>query len=182
MTHQLSHSDRRIARTHQAVFQAFAQLVTTRRYDEIKIADVVTAANIGRSTFYEHYTSLDDVLVKSLNGVQNVFADALVGKPDSQALSAICDHFWEKRALGRVILRAPILQTLSNRLAELVLERLLKDDSLAKAKAVFAAYGFWALFTEWLCGRVNTSPNAFADCLQDRQFQVLIGSDSDEES
>jgi AcrR family transcriptional regulator len=48
--------DRRTARTRKAIFDAFIGLIFARRYAAIRTADVIEAAGIGRSTFYEQFS------------------------------------------------------------------------------------------------------------------------------
>ncbi|MEO6091426.1 MAG: TetR family transcriptional regulator, partial [Novosphingobium sp.] len=54
--------DRRALRTRQALHQALIQLITERDYDTISVSDIADAANVGRSTFYAHFTDKDDLL------------------------------------------------------------------------------------------------------------------------
>ena len=60
--------DRRITRTRNALIGAFNHLVLHRRQRHIRVADIVAQANVGRSTFYEHYSSADDILIAALPG------------------------------------------------------------------------------------------------------------------
>ena len=58
--------DRRIQRTRSALLQAFVSLLLEpRRYDQIKVGDIVERANVGRSTFYEHFRNKDAAAVYS---------------------------------------------------------------------------------------------------------------------
>jgi AcrR family transcriptional regulator len=50
--------DKRTQKTRQALLGAFFGLVLERRYDEIKVADILERARVGRSTFYEHFSRL----------------------------------------------------------------------------------------------------------------------------
>lgn len=54
--------DRRAMRTRQALHQALIELIGLRDYDEISVMDIAEAANVGRSTFYAHFTDKDDLL------------------------------------------------------------------------------------------------------------------------
>jgi len=54
--------DRRALRTRQALHEALIQLITERSYDDITVMDIADAANVGRSTFYAHFTDKDDLL------------------------------------------------------------------------------------------------------------------------
>jgi AcrR family transcriptional regulator len=51
--------DRRIHRTRALLQQALNSLIPKKGYEAITIKDICEAANVGRSTFYSHYTSKD---------------------------------------------------------------------------------------------------------------------------
>lgn len=54
--------DRRQQRTRQAVLEAFAALLQRKRYEKITIQEIIDAANVGRSTFYAHFATKDELL------------------------------------------------------------------------------------------------------------------------
>ncbi len=58
----LNRHDRRSQRTQQALIDALFALLAEKHYDEISIHEIVDRANVGRSTFYAHYQSKDELL------------------------------------------------------------------------------------------------------------------------
>lgn len=58
--------DRRVARTRTALYDALVRLIRNHDYDAISVEDILREANVGRSTFYAHFTSKDDLLKNSL--------------------------------------------------------------------------------------------------------------------
>jgi hypothetical protein len=48
--------DRRVRRTRRALIEAFVSLVVQNRYEQITVQDILDAADIGRSTFYAHFS------------------------------------------------------------------------------------------------------------------------------
>jgi AcrR family transcriptional regulator len=54
--------DRRTLRTRQALHQAMMRLMVEKGYDQVTVADIADTANVGRSTFYAHFTDKDDLL------------------------------------------------------------------------------------------------------------------------
>lgn len=55
--------DRRVQRTRELLKNALMQLIDEKGYDAVTIQDVVDRANVGRTTFYSHYQSKDDLLL-----------------------------------------------------------------------------------------------------------------------
>jgi AcrR family transcriptional regulator len=56
-------TDRRTARTRQALEDAFVALLREKHYDAIAIHEITDRANVGRSTFYLHYPSKLDLFL-----------------------------------------------------------------------------------------------------------------------
>lgn len=54
--------DRRTVRTHILLRQALFSLMAEREYDAITVQDILDRADIGRSTFYAHFSSKDELL------------------------------------------------------------------------------------------------------------------------
>lgn len=55
-------TDRRVQRTRDLLQKALIELIHERSYDAVTVQDVVERANVGRTTFYLHYDSKDDLL------------------------------------------------------------------------------------------------------------------------
>lgn len=53
--------DRRVAKTRRALQHAFMSLILEKGYDTVSIQDICDAADVGRSTFYSHYTGKEDL-------------------------------------------------------------------------------------------------------------------------
>jgi len=59
----MTRTDRRVQRTRELLQKALIELISERGYDAITIQDIVDHANVGRTTFYLHYNSKDDLLM-----------------------------------------------------------------------------------------------------------------------
>ncbi len=64
--------DRRVSRTRRSIDAAFVSLLKERGYEAVGVSDIVRVADVGRATFYEHYTSKDDLLRAQLRHVSRM--------------------------------------------------------------------------------------------------------------
>lgn len=92
--------DRRAQRTRTALLGAFTHLFLNRRR-RIRAADLIAEAGVGRSTFYNHYSSPDEVLLEALRHPFAALADTAAGRGDAAQTRWLTEHFWENQARGR---------------------------------------------------------------------------------
>ena len=75
--------DRRVVRTRTALADALVALIRRKDYDRITVEDILAEANVGRATFYAHFTSKDDLLRRSLDRLRSHLVAAFEGSTDA---------------------------------------------------------------------------------------------------
>lgn len=130
--------DRRVARTRRSIDVAFLALLQRRGYEAIGVSDIVREADVGRATFYEHYTSKDDLLRAQLRHVCTTMLRAGEDPPALLDATPLFAHVRDVPMLYRLVagrsaaarsLRV-LQQVMEERAASILAERLLEGASL----------------------------------------------------
>lgn len=129
--------DRRTRRTRSSLTQALLALLPERGWDELTVQDLCERANIGRSTFYAHFQSKDELLVGSLKDLRSFLAGqrqlAREAPPAHELgfMRALLEHIDENKMLCRAIFGRRSGHVVQTRFREMITE--LVRDSLAPA-------------------------------------------------
>lgn len=159
--------DRRVTRTRNAVVAAFNHLFNHRRHGKIRVADIVEQANVGRSTFYDHYSSAEDVHLEALSRPLAILADAVAGRNDPARLTPLLVHFWENRQHARETFdRGRMQERTSRLLTDMVEERLRRADTAftipMRLVALQLAEAALAPIRGWMTGAASCAPEVLA--------------------
>ena len=93
--------DRRQRKTRDAIFRAFGRLLQKKRFENITVQEIIDEADIGRSTFYAHFETKDDLLRSMCTDIfHHVFTEELPQEADEDC-SAGCKNMELK--LGHVL-------------------------------------------------------------------------------
>jgi AcrR family transcriptional regulator len=166
--------DRRVVKTRTAINQALMDLIAEREYDDISVGDIIGRADVGRSTFYQHYQNKDEVFRAIVMGGMEACADAAIGGEHQAYLPDWLQIFWDNRKAGRVMLTAShTRQFISRALAELLCERLERAAAAGsktppipnRLVAVQIAEGQLGLIAAWLNGQGAATAEALAQAI-----------------
>jgi AcrR family transcriptional regulator len=176
-------TDRRARRTRTLVNDALTDLILERGYDRVTVQDILDRADIGRSTFYNHYPSKDDLLLRRLEEVEaDVEARISSGVhqnqgPDSSLMSPLLplfEHADENRPLCRAMLASGRATTLTVRSGRTFLHDVLvahlrdrsgvSDTECLDVAVDFALNAMIGVLTQWLESEPHHSATTvFAD-------------------
>jgi AcrR family transcriptional regulator len=117
-------TDRRVVRTRQALTSAFLEELATSGYKRLNVDAVAARANIGRSTFYLHFSGKSQILEVSLAAHFTVLADAVLAYAPPDELDKVIAHFSGNRKLASEVFSGMARAVLMRSLSSLIAERL----------------------------------------------------------
>jgi AcrR family transcriptional regulator len=130
--------DRRIQKTEALLHGALSALVREKPYKEIGVKEILSRANVGRSTFYTHFGGKDELLVGCIHDMLRSAQPAGRGraptKPHEDILwfsLPILDHIENHRRTNKATMGARWRRTLHERLQEAISD--LIEDAVATA-------------------------------------------------
>ncbi len=171
-------SGRQVRKTRQALLGAFNELVLDCRYADIRVADIIGRADVGRSTFYEHFRDKDDIFRQSVTPVLAVVASAADAGCDLSLLQHMLEHFRENLTAARGMLNGPCCPQVVAVLAGLIAGRwrpesgakLILPHELAAAQVAESLLG---LVRAWLNGGA-TCPSAVVAATMHASTTALV--------
>ncbi|HTN63590.1 MAG TPA: TetR/AcrR family transcriptional regulator, partial [Devosia sp.] len=79
----------RVVKTRNALYDALVALILRQDYESITVQTILAEADVGRSTFYAHFTSKDDLLASSLDRLGDLLRQATASDADGQSWSLV---------------------------------------------------------------------------------------------
>ncbi len=73
--------DRRIRKTRKLLHDALVSLILEKDYDSIIVQEIIDRANVGRSTFYQHFEDKDGLLASGIAELGENLQKVLAAKP-----------------------------------------------------------------------------------------------------
>lgn len=175
--------DKRIQKTLLALRESFFDLVLTYSYDEIKVSHIIEKANVGRSTFYQHYRSKDDILVVSMSKLLDDLAMSVTPQDNLTVITQLMDHFWENRQFAPKIFsgnaRRVVVQALAERIQCQLKQQLKASMQQTPVPLNIAAHQIAEAqlvpCIDWLLGKGRCTAHEMAQCIED-STKALVGA------
>jgi AcrR family transcriptional regulator len=147
--------DRRIERTRAALRLALIELMQESGWDAIDVQTLCARANVGRSTFYQHFPNKEELLKASFAGLGHVLKTQAAPGPLG-FLPGLVAHVHEMQELFRALLVRRSAHYVQDRFRELLIELILADEPAARrswqatARAHALAGALFELLVWWL--------------------------------
>lgn len=178
--------DRRVARTRSALQAAFIKLILKQGYEAVTVEEICAEANIGRSTFYSHFTGKDDLKRAGLETIKADLQDTGPRLPEAPfprfslpMFRHAREHIDHYRALaggsGGPLALASIRQMLADEVRrELKAARSGRPADVHLDFSVHYLVGaFMAVLTWWLDHGARLSPDQMDDMFRSMTERVI---------
>lgn len=173
--------DRRVARTQRALSEALFDLIQVKRYDRITVQDIIDRADVGRSTFYAHYQTKDELLLSSIDrlteDLDRFFDERTVLEGPLLPARGLFHHVAGQRRVftalfgtrGIELMMSAATDLLSRRAADVA--RALDAAGIAhgvdpEVRGVYYAGAFMAFVRWWLDHGADMTPDEAADVFE----------------
>jgi AcrR family transcriptional regulator len=165
--------NRQVQRTRAALVTAFIELVLSEGFEKLTVEQIVKRANVGRSTFYLHFTGREDILKATMAHPSGPLARIVGEDLEPSELVPILTHFIEQKSRNRVFFKEPVRRVWADKLAEMIEGRLtrlvethVKPTTLPLPLiAIAIADAQISLVTRWLTSKQIANPEAVAEAL-----------------
>ncbi len=159
--------DRRQQKTRKAVFDALGRILKEKSFYDITVQDILDEANIGRSTYYDHFQSRDDLLQAMCDDLFLHISEAAHGhEGDLKGLfTHIMEHIGDENDALLAVLMTSARSLLLNRLGKdlwPVVREVIGNDELRIGVTTSAFVG---LVAWWIDHREGCTPAQAVDKL-----------------
>lgn len=169
--------DRRQLKTRKAIFSTFCDLLKVKKYEHITVQEIIESANVGRSTFYDHFET-KDLLLNEL--CKEIFYHVFEKDPcpwvgrDYDLKSKITHILWHiQDSINDVFGLSVMVSSSSEIFMRYFMEHLkavfilyLDDlDNVNDKDFVLnhLVYSFWGMLMWWLKSGLSVSPELLAE-------------------
>lgn len=105
--------DRRVLKTRQGIQDALFSLMQEKAYSRITIQEIIDRANVGRSTFYSHYETKEDLLISCVGDLLEALNQYMVNQleegdttPRLLPVDELFEHIREQNKVLKGLMKA----------------------------------------------------------------------------
>jgi len=179
--------DRRVVKTQQIIYEAFFWLMKEKQYDKITVQEIIDRANVGRSTFYSHFGTKDELLKSSIENMMdmlNQHMSHVIDNTDMHRLIPVAElfkHIKENSRLMKSLIKGKSadlfvdkVQTYLNEIIEIhICSQLTKGTQPKVPMTIFTNYissTLIFLLKWWLDNNMQYTPSQM-----EKFFDELVG-------
>ncbi|HEY8364262.1 MAG TPA: TetR/AcrR family transcriptional regulator [Haloplasmataceae bacterium] len=155
--------DLRIQNTKEFVYEALKNLLSKHKYQDISISMIIKKSGVGRTTFYRHFYTKDDIILTKLKQqtldlieqLNRAFDLTIYYKDLNQKIKFFFEYWNQNPGIIELIIFLNKTQLLYNTWSKLLLDMFsmidmgLESDVSAQYVAHFATGGLTSLLIQW---------------------------------
>jgi len=161
--------DRRVEKTKQAIIEAMENLMEKKRYAQITVQEIIDEANVGRTTFYAHFPTKDDLLHTCIDKHMESFKGSDAMEAHIVGVAELFEHIQAHKKLIKGLLNCEVSDILSARCQSYIEKRLLshlemmgiasKDMSIpANIVSCYLTGSLFAIARQWMETGMKETP------------------------
>ncbi len=174
-------ADRRTERTRAALVSAFINVLLSEGYEAVTVERIAERANVGRSTFYMHFTGKEEILRQSMKAPSSLLSSIVGNVVGTEHLLGQLAHFYAQRRLNHIFFDGPVRAIWIRCLTELIEPRLTSVARHARARPILPlafiarqiAEHEIALIANWLTAKPGLKAEAVAEALTTSTHALL---------
>jgi AcrR family transcriptional regulator len=171
--------DRRVRRTRERLHQALIDLILEKGYHQVTVQNLTERADVGRSTFYSHYETKDDLLVGLLDRlVEDIDVDLDTepngGFPGGFSALAVFRHVAANAHIFKALIGNGGIDLVERAALDLLTERARSALGPAEGtripddiRAAFLAGSLMALVAWWVENDLSHPPESMASAFNE---------------
>lgn len=152
------------------IMDALTALLNEHHLQDITVTDICKKAGVARVTFYKHYGTIYDVMLKSVDERINDFSQMIANLNPHDNLQLIIEYAIEQLFSAQKILKNLIDSNMSGVLLDYInygIESIFQqdtmhDNNLSRTQILFLAGGIFNIITDWIKRGAKESPQSLA--------------------
>lgn len=160
-------------RSEQWLTEALFSLMETKPYGSITVTDITEKAGVARLTFYRHYETKEQILIKYFDSLFNNYLEEFSQMPDIDLRGALCRcfDFWRKdEKATKLLIRhniTTLIQQSFGRYLQRVLETNVLPRSISPFQQKFIEGGLLSTMVDWVIDSKGYSAEDMANMILD---------------
>lgn len=147
------------------ITNSLIELMGCEPFEKISITRLVNHAQVGRASFYRHFTDTKDVLRQYLNKLTEQWRSVYDETPEDQRMVLLLNHFYANKVFYLLLYRAHLFEMLRESVQEAWKLSEQPDNKIAYLIAWYAGAAFgW--IDEWIKRGMKETPQEMIDFLK----------------
>lgn len=171
--------DKRSIQSSEWIYEALKELMKSKDYSKITITDIVNKANLGRTTFYRNFKSIDDVLKMKCDEKFNEFRHYCINYyksndiDDNSFLKPFLNYWYENSEIIELLIKANEESIIKKCLTKEI-QFFIDASSVNKNKIISSHLNYFiamrvsnslSILTEWINNDKNIPPDELANII-----------------